>query len=178
MDVHDIRMQARQARSAGGDDRTFLILLVLILSPPLASGAWWATTSASAALAASEAEQAREKSSFRAADVKPKGEPNIVADWVQFNRGKKDGDSAEDFVYANCMMASAYVNSMRGAGADPYKGVQDTLDGGALSAEQKRKAERYAAMTPEQRKAARAKEREAQKKSCRESSKGYTWEKY
>lgn len=90
----------------------------------------------------------------RAGDAGAKGAAHYTREWFQFNRGRKDGQSAEDFVYANCMAASAYASGMRSIGADPFAGVQATLD--------KHAPKRRSNLSAEE--------------GCREASRGYRWQ--
>lgn len=49
---------------------------------------------------------------------------------LTFNRGKKDGDSAEDFVYSLCSMARSTGEAQKAVGYNPFGGVQAALDKG------------------------------------------------
>lgn len=49
---------------------------------------------------------------------------------LAFNRGKKDGESAEDFVYSLCSMARTTGEAQSAVGFNPFGGVQAALDKG------------------------------------------------
>lgn len=83
-----------------------------------------------------------------------KGTFRYTREWFQFNRNRRDGESAEDFVYANCMAASAHTSAMRAVGVDPFADVQATLD----------------------RHAPKPRPKISDEDACRDASRGFRWE--
>lgn len=167
MSVHEVRARLQQGQ-ARSNNAVFWAALALIATPPLGYGVWKAATSMRAAsIEASSAPSAAHAA--RASDPALPKEARVVKDWVMFNRGAKPGDSAEDFVYANCMLATGQSNYVKRRHGKEFDAIEAKIK--AAPDEESRAAWRSKLERTKTKAYADAEQ------SCRDSAKGYTWEK-
>jgi hypothetical protein len=76
---------------------TIVVGAVVVMVLVIVGFCVWAMTGAPAQEYAASASSSRSSSS--------KGEKNFIFEWLQFNRGREDGESADAFFAANCKMA-------------------------------------------------------------------------